>query len=230
MSSFHGSKLGQHFQELSDEDRIQYGRSYLQDFVLLSLKIKSKDELKVDQEETHGTSLGTVGVTHPCRVQVFFRALVGCVSELQASPGLTGDFSPAWILAAARRFAPRLDALQHVLLLQPQLVTDITQQGAQKEPEDMVGEASSSSQTAPSGYVLPRSLWVCVSWQMEDILALAVCVEQTRLLPLTSLQECEAFVKRVELLQPCLERAFGQRYGSLCSPRCLQELASIRWV
>lgn len=65
---------------------------------------------------------------------------------------------------------------------------------------------------------------------MEDIVALGVCIEQTKLLTVTSLQECETFVTRVELLQPCLARAFGQKYSSVCSPGCLQELDSIRWV
>lgn len=47
VSSFNNSRLGHHFQALSAEDRIQYGRNYLEDFLLLSLKIKSKDELRV---------------------------------------------------------------------------------------------------------------------------------------------------------------------------------------
>lgn len=58
--------------------------------------------------------------------------------------------------------------------------------------------------------------------------ALGACVEQTRLLPLTSLQECQTFVSKAELLQPCLERAFSQKYGALCSPGRLQELGSVR--
>lgn len=65
---------------------------------------------------------------------------------------------------------------------------------------------------------------------MEDILALGVCTEQTKLLTVTSLQGCETFVSRVEFLQPCLERAFSQKYGALCSAGCSQELDSIRWV
>ena len=65
-------------------------------------------------------------------------------------------------------------------------------------------------------------------WQVEDILALGVCVEQIQLLNVTSLQECEAFVSRVEFLQPCLDRAFGQKYRTLCSAGCLQHLDAIR--
>lgn len=64
--------------------------------------------------------------------------MLGCVSELQASLGVISDLSPAWILAAARRFDPRLDTLHHILLLQPQLVADITQQRSQEEPKEMV--------------------------------------------------------------------------------------------
>lgn len=64
--------------------------------------------------------------------------MLGCVSELQSSLGVMGELSPAWILAAARHFHPRLDTLHHILLLQPQLVANITQQSSQIEPKEMV--------------------------------------------------------------------------------------------
>lgn len=47
VSTFSNSRLGSHIQKLSDEERLEYGHHYLQDFLLLSLKIKSKDELRV---------------------------------------------------------------------------------------------------------------------------------------------------------------------------------------
>lgn len=47
VSAFNTSRLGGHLQKLSDEERLEYGHHYLQDFLLLSLKIKSKDELRV---------------------------------------------------------------------------------------------------------------------------------------------------------------------------------------
>uniref|UniRef100_A0A3P9PGV9 RING-type E3 ubiquitin transferase n=1 Tax=Poecilia reticulata TaxID=8081 RepID=A0A3P9PGV9_POERE len=106
VSSFSSSGPGHHLQQLSEEERWEYGRLFLQDFLLLSLKIKSKDEV-------------------------------------------------------------------------------------------------------------------------EDVLALGICVEQIKLLTLTSLDECRSFVGRVELLQPCLDRAFSQKYGALCSAACFQHLASI---
>lgn len=64
--------------------------------------------------------------------------------------------------------------------------------------------------------------------QVEDVLALGICIEQTKLQTVTSTQECESFVSRVEFLQPCLDRAFGERYSALCSPSCLHHLDSIR--
>ena len=67
-------------------------------------------------------------------------------------------------------------------------------------------------------------------WQVEDISALGICVEQTKLLTVTSLHECKSFVSRVEFLQPCLDRAFGQKYRAQCSDGCLQHLGSIRLV
>lgn len=81
-------------------------------------------------------------MTYLCHIQVFFRAMLGCVSELQASLGVISDLSPAWILAAARRFDPRLDSLHHILQLQPQLVTHISQQRSQEEPKEMVRSSS----------------------------------------------------------------------------------------
>ncbi|XP_071319372.1 E3 ubiquitin-protein ligase rnf213-beta isoform X2 [Trachinotus anak] len=177
VSTFSSSRLGGHLQKLSDVERREYGLNYLQDFLLLSLRIKSKDELRV-----------------------LTRAMLGCVSELQKSMGPVSDLSPAWIMAAAKYFAPRLDTLCHMFLLQPQLATDVFQQRSKGEPQEMV----------------------------EDILALGVCVEQIKLLTVTSLQECESFVRRVEFLQPCVDRAFSQKYSTLCSPGCLQHLDSIR--
>ncbi|XP_076616648.1 E3 ubiquitin-protein ligase rnf213-beta isoform X2 [Chaetodon auriga] len=177
VSTFNSSRLGCHLQKLSDEERSEYGHHYLQDFLLLSFKIKSKDELRV-----------------------FTRAMLGCVSELQMSVGAVAVLSPAWITAAAKHFGPRLDALCHMFLLQPQLATDVLQQGSKREPRE----------------------------RMEDILALGICVEKTKLLTVTSLQECRSFVRRVEFLQPCLDRVFGQKYSALCSSSCLQHLDSIR--
>lgn len=64
--------------------------------------------------------------------------MLGCVSELQMSLSVAGDLSPAWILAAAKHFGPRLDALCHIFLLQPHLATSVSQQRSKKEPEEMV--------------------------------------------------------------------------------------------
>lgn len=70
-------------------------------------------------------------------LQVFTRAVLGCVSELQASMGVHADLSPAWIVAAAKHFAPRLDTLSHILVLQPDLATRV-QQDSKREPREMV--------------------------------------------------------------------------------------------
>ncbi|XP_059181122.1 E3 ubiquitin-protein ligase rnf213-beta [Centropristis striata] len=177
VSSFSSSRLGALLHRLSEQDGAEYGRRFLTDFLLLSLKIKSKHELRV-----------------------FSRALQGCVSELQASVGADPQLSPAWILAAAKHFALRLDALCHIFLLQPQLAAAISQQGSEGEPREM----------------------------LEDVFALGVCVEQTKPPRVASLEECESLVSRVEFLQPCLDRLFAQRYRTLCSPDCLQHLDSIR--
>ncbi|XP_060951524.1 E3 ubiquitin-protein ligase rnf213-beta [Limanda limanda] len=177
VSSFNSSRLGVHFHKLSDEERLQCRRRFLRDFLLLSLKIKTEEERRV-----------------------LTTAMLGCVSELQTSTGAVPDLSPAWIMAAAKHFASRLETLCHIFLLQPHLAAQVSQQGSRNQPQEMV----------------------------EDILALGVCVEQMKLLTVTSLQACESFVSRVEFLQPCLDRAFGPTYSALCSPGCLQHLDSIR--
>lgn len=64
--------------------------------------------------------------------------MLGCVSELQTSMGVATDVSPAWIMAAAKHFAPRLDTLCHIFLLQPQLASDVSQQRSKEEPTEMV--------------------------------------------------------------------------------------------
>ncbi|KAM4526288.1 E3 ubiquitin-protein ligase rnf213-beta [Fundulus diaphanus] len=178
VSSFSGSRLGRHFQQLSEEERWECGLLFLHDFLLLSMRIKSKDELKV-----------------------FTRAMQGCLTELQTSMGAAADLSPAWIMAAWKFFAARLDLLSHMFLLQPQSATDVLQRGSTRnEHKEMV----------------------------EDVLALGICIEEIKLLTVTSLDECRSFVSRVELLQPCLDRAFSQKYAALCSAACFQHLASIR--
>ena len=47
VSSFNSSRLGARFLKLSDEERLECHRRFLGDFLLLSLKIKTKEELKV---------------------------------------------------------------------------------------------------------------------------------------------------------------------------------------
>uniref|UniRef100_A0A3B3CNS2 RING-type domain-containing protein n=1 Tax=Oryzias melastigma TaxID=30732 RepID=A0A3B3CNS2_ORYME len=147
VSAFNSSRLGFLLQKLSEADRTEHGLLYLQDFLLLSLKIKSRDER--------------------------------LVFELQASMGVSAELSPPWITAAAKFFAARMDTLSHIFLLQP------------------------------------------------DILALGICAEQSKLLTVDSLQQCEFFVSRVQLLQPCLDRALGQKYTEHCSAADLQHLGSI---
>lgn len=70
-------------------------------------------------------------------MQVFTEAMLGCVCELQTSTATKADVSPAWIMAASKHFAPRLDTLCHIFLLQPQLANHVAQQGPNWEPEEM---------------------------------------------------------------------------------------------
>ena len=70
--------------------------------------------------------------------QLFTKALLGCVADLQRNMNVTPDLSPAWVMAAARHYTPRLDTLSHILLLQPHLASQIVQQGSKTEPSEMV--------------------------------------------------------------------------------------------
>lgn len=71
-------------------------------------------------------------------LQVFSEAVLGCVAALQKDMCVTCDLTPAWIMAAARHFSPRLDTLLHILQIQPQLASLILKQSSQKDRPEMV--------------------------------------------------------------------------------------------
>ncbi|XP_073773817.1 E3 ubiquitin-protein ligase rnf213-beta isoform X3 [Danio rerio] len=129
-------------------------------------------------------------------------AVLGCVFTLQTMMSVSPELSPSWIHAAAQIYNPRMDTLSHVLQLNPQLVSLIQQERPKRESPDMC----------------------------EDILAVGICVEETKLLPVTSLTECLTFLQRVEQLQPCIERVLSPDYSALCSPGCLKYLETIQSV
>ncbi|XP_036391600.1 E3 ubiquitin-protein ligase rnf213-beta-like [Megalops cyprinoides] len=176
VSSFGSSRLAGHIAKLAGPEGVEFTHRYLRDFVLLSFRVASEEE-----------------------VEVFTSAVLGCVSELQRRMAVTSDLSPAWLTAVVRCNALRLDALSHVLQVQPRLSQHLRRLAGPEAPE-----------------------------MREDVLALGVCVEEMEQQPVTALAECESFLRRVELLQPCVERTFGQNYSALCSPGCLQHLEAIR--
>ncbi|XP_062382955.1 E3 ubiquitin-protein ligase rnf213-beta [Sardina pilchardus] len=133
---------------------------------------------------------------------VLCKAVLGCVCALQQSMSVASELSPAWILAASRHYSSRLDTLSHILQLQPHLAAKILDKDSQREATEM----------------------------KEDIWALGMCVEETKLQTVISVEESKAFLQRVQVLKPCVERAFGQNYSALCSPGCLQHLNAIRTV
>ncbi|XP_031417458.1 E3 ubiquitin-protein ligase rnf213-beta isoform X2 [Clupea harengus] len=179
VTSASNSKLGDYLGKLSEQDRHEFGLRYLRDFVLLSFKVQSEEELAV-----------------------LTKAELGCVFALQQSMSVTSELSPAWVLASNRHYASRLETLFHILQLQPHLAAEIINKDSQREATEM----------------------------REDIWALGMCVEETKLQAVTSLQECQEFLQRVQVLKPCVERAFGQNYSAICSPGCLQHLNDIRSV
>ncbi|KAA0724978.1 E3 ubiquitin-protein ligase rnf213-beta [Triplophysa tibetana] len=135
-------------------------------------------------------------------LEIFTAALLGCVSALQMEMSVATDLSLTWILAAAEIYAPRLDTLSHALQLNPQVVGIIKDRIPQKTSPDMC----------------------------EDILAVGICVEETKLLPLSSVCECRTFLQGVEQLQPCLEQVLSPSFRALCSPCGLKQLDSIKSV
>ncbi|KAF7705531.1 hypothetical protein HF521_020817 [Silurus meridionalis] len=179
VSSVTSSRLGGYIETLSERERIDLGQRYLTDYVILSFKIKTEEEVKV-----------------------FRAAILGCVAALQQDIGVNTNLSPAWIMAAAQHFSPRLDTLVHILQIQPQLAPFVLKQSLKTDRPDM----------------------------HEDILALCMCVEGTKLQSFTSFSKCSDFLGKVELLQPCLQRVFSVTYTSLCSPGSLKHLDAIKSV
>ncbi|XP_072568016.1 E3 ubiquitin-protein ligase rnf213-beta isoform X2 [Paramormyrops kingsleyae] len=172
-SAFAGSRLGGHIGRLSGPQAAHFGRCYLQDFLLMHFRISSEEHL-----------------------MVFTQAIQACMAELQRHLQVSPELSPAWIQAAVRLFAPRLDTLLQLLRLQPHIVLTLLQEGPKDPPE------------------------MC-----EDILALGVCVEEVQQV---NMDDHKTLLHRVQLLQPCVESAFGLNFSALCSPGCLQQLENIR--
>ncbi|XP_043109399.1 E3 ubiquitin-protein ligase rnf213-beta isoform X2 [Puntigrus tetrazona] len=177
ISAVSGSGLGSYIQKLSEGEKVELGQRYLTDYILMSFKIHSEEEL-----------------------EVFSSAMLGCVYALQMEMSVTPELSPSWIIVAAQIYSPRLDTLSHALQVNPQLVRIIQQERLKRESHDM------------------------------DILAVGICVEETKLLPVTSIAECQTFLQKIELLQPCLGRVLSTDYSTLCSPGCLKHLHAIRSV
>ncbi|XP_057214799.1 E3 ubiquitin-protein ligase rnf213-beta-like isoform X2 [Triplophysa rosa] len=179
ISAVSGSGLGSYIEKLSEREKVELGRRYLTDYVLMAFKVHSEEEL-----------------------EVFTAALLGCVSALQVEMSVAPDLSPTWILAAAQIYAPRLDTLSHALQLNTQMVEIIKDRIPLKTSPDMC----------------------------EDILAVGICVEETKLLPVSSVCECQTFLQGVEQLQPCLEQVLSPSFRALCSPCCLKQLDAIKSV
>ncbi|KAI5103508.1 E3 ubiquitin-protein ligase rnf213-beta [Silurus meridionalis] len=114
VSSVTSSRLGGYIETLSERERIDLGQRYLTDYVILSFKIKTEEEVKV-----------------------FRAAILGCVAALQQDIGVNTNLSPAWIMAAAQHFSPRLDTLVHILQIQPQLAPFVLKQSLKTDRPDM---------------------------------------------------------------------------------------------
>lgn len=73
----------------------------------------------------------------PSTLQVFTQAMQACIAELQRHLLVSPELSPAWIQAAERLYAPRLDTLLQLLRLQPHIVRMLPQEWS-KDPPEMV--------------------------------------------------------------------------------------------
>uniref|UniRef100_A0A9J7YJS3 RING-type E3 ubiquitin transferase n=1 Tax=Cyprinus carpio carpio TaxID=630221 RepID=A0A9J7YJS3_CYPCA len=162
---------------------------------------KLSEEEKVELGQRYLTDYVLLSFKIRCEEEhgVFRSAVLGCVFALQMEMSVTHELSPSWILAAAQIYSPRLDTLSHALQINPQLVHIIQRERLKRESPDMC----------------------------EDILAVGICVEETKLLPVSSRSECQTFLQRVEQLQPCLERVLSPGYGS---HGCLKHLDTIKSV
>uniref|UniRef100_A0A8C4TA23 RING-type E3 ubiquitin transferase n=1 Tax=Erpetoichthys calabaricus TaxID=27687 RepID=A0A8C4TA23_ERPCA len=93
VSRFHNSRLGKCIKKLEPEEQHDFGQRYLRDFVLLTMKISSTKEL-----------------------ELFTAVLASWVCDLQQDFKVSDpDLSPAWILATADYYRPRLTNLTQLL-------------------------------------------------------------------------------------------------------------------
>uniref|UniRef100_A0A3B3UHS3 RING-type E3 ubiquitin transferase n=1 Tax=Poecilia latipinna TaxID=48699 RepID=A0A3B3UHS3_9TELE len=162
-----------------------------------------------------------------CHAQVFIRAMQGCLTELQTSMGAAPDLSPAWIMAAAKYFTARLDMLSHMFVLQPQLAADVLQRGSmnseQKEMVTLIFFISDLKNNVEA--FLFQSEGYCNVFfilQVEDVLALGICVEQIKLLTVTSLDECRFGISCPVCLLEFTEPSVLPCQHVICLP-CLQK-------
>ncbi|XP_039521132.1 E3 ubiquitin-protein ligase rnf213-beta isoform X4 [Pimephales promelas] len=165
-------------------------------------KLSEREKVDLGQRYLTDHILLSFKVRSEEELLVFRTAVLGCVFALQMEMSVTPELSPSWILAAAQIYASRMGTLSHTLQLNPQLVHIIQRERPKRESPEMC----------------------------EDILAVGICVEETKLLPVTSLLECRTFLQEVEKLQPCLERVLSRDYSALCSPGCLKQLDTIKSV
>ncbi|XP_058845777.1 E3 ubiquitin-protein ligase rnf213-beta isoform X2 [Acipenser ruthenus] len=97
---FSCSRLGGYIRKLGREELKEFGQRYLRDFLLLTWKISSGDEL-----------------------ELFTAVVHSFVLELQQDLSVESpDLSPAWILAAVTYYRPRLTNLSRILHLHPELL------------------------------------------------------------------------------------------------------------
>lgn len=71
-------------------------------------------------------------------LKVLSAALSGCVADLQQNMDVPFELSPAWIMAAAQHFSPRLDTLSHAFQVQSQVADRILKQLSQNDSTVMV--------------------------------------------------------------------------------------------
>ncbi|XP_041095708.1 E3 ubiquitin-protein ligase rnf213-beta [Polyodon spathula] len=121
---FSSSRLGSYIRKLGREELKEFEQRYLRDFLLLTWKISSRDELEV--------------CAIPGAPTLFTAVVQSFVLELQQDLSVESpDLSPAWILAAVTCYKPRLTNLSRILHLHPELL-GMWLRGTQPTAQEMV--------------------------------------------------------------------------------------------
>ncbi|KAJ8345993.1 hypothetical protein SKAU_G00301860 [Synaphobranchus kaupii] len=114
---FRNTPLGQYMAEAGEETQRELFQSYLQDFVSMTTKVTSAEEL-----------------------QLLYTALTSCINELRIRQDVEGDevISLLWVHTAHHKFKNRLQNLSRMVAMEPKVAAALQGNGNNRESPEMV--------------------------------------------------------------------------------------------